>query len=74
MSPSSTPSASPEPELIHRHSPWKAKVALKLATLEWVTWFDHHRLLEPIGYIAPAEAEASYFRQLAEKTETPVSL
>jgi transposase InsO family protein len=49
-------------------------VALKLATLEWVTWFDHHRLLEPIGYIAPAEAEASYFRQLAEKTETPVSL
>jgi hypothetical protein len=49
-------------------------VALKLATLEWVTWFDHHRLLEPIGYIAPAEAEANYFRQLAEKTETPVSL
>jgi putative transposase len=30
--------------------------------------------LGPIGYIPPAEAEANYFRQLTEKTETPVSL
>jgi len=34
-----------------------------LATLEWVSWFNHHRLLEPIGYIPPAEAEANYWRQ-----------
>lgn len=45
-----------------------------LAALEWVSWFNHHRLLEPIGYIPPAEAEANYYRQLAEKTQTPVSL
>ena len=61
-------------ELIHRRAPWKTKESLELATLEWVSWFNHHRLLGPIGYIPPAEAEANYYRQLAEKTETPVSL
>ena len=61
-------------ELIHRRAPWKTKESLELTTLEWVSWFNHHRLLEPIGYIPPAEAEANYFRQLAEKTENPVSL
>jgi transposase InsO family protein len=52
-------------ELIHRRAPWKSKAAVELATLEWVSWFNHHRLLEPIGYIPPAEAEANYHRQLA---------
>ncbi len=61
-------------ELIHRRAPWKTKESLELATLEWVFWFNHHRLLEPIGYIPPAEAEANYYRQLAEKTGTQVSL
>ena len=46
---------------------------MELATLQWVHWFNHIRLLEPNGYIPPAEAEANYFRQLAEKTETTVS-
>jgi transposase InsO family protein len=50
-------------ELIHRRAPWKTKEAVELATLEWVSWFNHHRLLEPIGYIPPAEAEANYWRQ-----------
>jgi transposase InsO family protein len=54
-------------ELIHRRAPWKTKAAVELATLEWVSWFNHHRLLEPIGYIPPAEAEANYYRQLAEE-------
>jgi transposase InsO family protein len=61
-------------ELIHRRAPWKTKESLELATLECVSWFNHIRLLEPIGYIPPAEAVANYIRQLAEKTETPVSL
>jgi putative transposase len=61
-------------ELIHRRAPWKTKESLELATLEWVSWFNNCRLLGPIGYIPPAEAEANYYRQLAEKTETPVSL
>ena len=54
-------------ELIHRRAPWKTKAAVELATLEWVAWFNTQRLLEPIGYIPPAEAEANYYRQLAEK-------
>ena len=55
-------------ELIHRRAPWKTKESVELATLEWVSWFNHHRLLEPIGYIPPAEAEANYYRQLAEQS------
>jgi transposase InsO family protein len=54
-------------ELIHRRAPWKTKESLELATLEWVPWFNHHRLLEPIGYIPPAEAEENYYRQLASQ-------
>ena len=57
-------------ELIHRRAPWKTREAVELATLEWVHWFNHQRLLEPIGYIPPAEAEANYWRQLAEKVES----
>ena len=57
-------------ELIHRRAPWKTKESVELATLEWVSWFNHHRLLEPIGYIPPAEAEANYYRQLANQTTT----
>jgi transposase InsO family protein len=60
-------------ELIHRRGPWKTKESLELATLQWVHWFNHHRLLEPIGYIPPVEAEASYWRQLAEKEEQAAS-
>jgi transposase InsO family protein len=55
-------------ELIHRRAPWKTKEAVELATLEWVAWFNNHRLLEPIGYIPPAEAEANYYRHLASQT------
>ena len=55
-------------EVIHRQSPWKTREAVELATLEWVDWFNHQRLLEPIGYIPPAEAEANYYRQLASHT------
>jgi len=54
-------------ELIHRRAPWKTRKAVELATLEWVSWFNHSRLLEPIGYIPPAEAEANYYRDLASR-------
>jgi len=55
-------------ELIHRRGPWKNRESLELATLEWVSWFNHQRLLEPLGYIPPAEAEANYYRQLNRQT------
>ena len=60
-------------ELIHRRAPWKSTESVELATLEWVSWFNHHRLLEGIGYIPPAEAEENYYRQLA-KPVTSVAL
>ena len=54
-------------KLIHRRAPWKTRYAVELATLEWVSWFNHHRLLEPLGYIPPAEAEANYYKQLSSQ-------
>jgi len=49
-------------EVIHRQS-WKTPAAVELATLTWVDWFNHRRLLAPIGNVPPAEAEADYNRQ-----------
>jgi len=46
------------------------KESVELATLEWVAWFNNHRLLAPIGYIPPAKAEANYYRQLASQATT----
>ena len=57
-------------EIIHRRGPWKTREAVELATLEWVSWFNHHRLLEPIGYIPPAEAEENYWRLRAQAVTT----
>jgi transposase InsO family protein len=59
-------------EVIHRRS-WPTRESVELATLEWVSWFNHQRLLGPIGYVPPAEAEANYYRQLASQTATVVA-
>jgi transposase InsO family protein len=48
-------------EVIHRRGPWRSLEAVEFATLEWVDWFNHRRLLEPIGNIPPAEAEALHY-------------
>ena len=45
-------------EVIRRAGPWRSIEAVEIATLEWVDWFNNRRLLEPIGNIPPAEAEA----------------
>ena len=55
-------------ELIHRRAPWKSRESVELATLRWVHWFNHERLLAPIGYIPPAEAEANYWRDQQAET------
>ncbi len=54
-------------EVIHRLGPWKSLESVELATLEWVSWFNHHRLLRSIGHIPPAEAEANYYRNQSEQ-------
>jgi hypothetical protein len=41
-----------------------------LATLEWVSWFTNLRLLEPIDYISPAEAEANYWHHHGQASST----
>jgi transposase InsO family protein len=53
-------------EVIHRRGPWKSSDAVEFATLEWVHWFNHRRLMEPIGNIPPAEAEDQYYAMLEQ--------
>jgi len=60
-------------ELIHRRGPWKNRESVELATLQWVHWFNHIRLLKTIGGIPPAEAEANYWQQLESNLESAVS-
>ena len=53
-------------EVIRRRGPWRSLEAVEFATLEWVAWFNHQRLLEPIGNMPPAEAEARYYAQFEQ--------
>ena len=48
-------------EVIHRRGPWRDIKHVEFETLEWVHWWNNRRLLEPIGNIPPAEAEANYY-------------
>jgi putative transposase len=52
-------------EVIRRKGPWRTLEAVEFATLTWVDWFNHRRLLGPIGYVPPAEYEARYYEQAA---------
>ncbi len=47
-------------EVIHRRGPWRSSETVEYNTLVRVDWFNHRRLLEPIGNIQPAEAENQY--------------
>ncbi len=58
-------------DLIHRRAPWKTRQSVELAPLEWVARYNHHRLMEPLGHIPPADAEANYYRQLGNAAEVP---
>ena len=49
-------------ELIRRRGPWRCLEDVEFATLGWVDWFNHRRLLEPIGHVPPAEFEQAYYR------------
>lgn len=53
--------------LTHRRPPWRTREAVEMATLEWVAWFNRHRLLGPLGHIPPAEAGDPYYRNLASE-------
>ena len=51
-------------EVIHRLGPWKTADAVEWETLKWVDWFNNRRLLAPIGYLPPAEAEEVFYANL----------
>ena len=65
-------------ELVHPRRPWTSLEDLELATLEYVWWFNNHRLLEPIGDIPPVEFEQQYHSRLSAQPEnaglTPTGL
>jgi transposase InsO family protein len=48
-------------EVVRRLGPWRSLEAVEFATLDWVDWFNHRRLLEPLGFVPPAEAEAAFY-------------
>ena len=56
-------------EVIRRRGPWRSLEAVEFATLEWVHWFNHRRLLGPIGHIPPTEAEAAHHAQMDAMNE-----
>ena len=55
-------------ELIHRRARWRSVVEVKLATAEWVFFWNHRRLHSATGYLPPAEHERAYLRRQAEAT------
>lgn len=55
-------------EVIQRKGPWHGLERVEFATLHWVDWFNTRRLLEPIGYVPPAEYEARYDEQRCAPT------
>ena len=56
-------------EVIHQRGPWKSMEKVELVTLEWVAWYNHHRLLGSIGYIPPVEAEERYYQQFTKQNQ-----
>ena len=56
-------------ELVHNKGPWKSMQALELATLNWVHWYNHVRLMGSIGYVPPAEYETLYNLSELQQTE-----
>jgi transposase InsO family protein len=48
-------------EVIRRRGPWRGLDDVEIATLTWVAWCNSHRLLEPLGYVPPAEFEQAFY-------------
>ena len=53
-------------EVIRHEGPWRGLEAVEFPTLEWVDWFNHTRLLEPLGYVPPSEFEEAYYAHAAD--------
>jgi putative transposase len=53
-------------EVIYHLGPWRGLEEVEYATLEWVAWYNSQRLMEPLGYVPPAEYEEQYHRVQAD--------
>ena len=51
-------------QLTHRLGPWKSVGAVECEILKWVDWFNNRRLLDPIGYITPTEAQEAFYTNI----------
>lgn len=58
-------------EEVHRNGPWRGLEDVELATLEWVWWYNERRLMEPLGYLPPAEYEDAFYRRLEAQATEP---
>jgi transposase InsO family protein len=56
-------------EVIRREGPWRGLDDVEYATLTWVAWYNTHRLMEPLGYLPPAEYEEQYYHHLSTHGE-----
>ena len=54
-------------EVIYHLGPWRGLEDVEYATLEWVAWYNSQRLMEPLGYVPPAEYEAVFHRAQADQ-------
>jgi transposase InsO family protein len=54
-------------EVIRHAGPWRSLDDVEYATLEWVAWFNTCRLLEPLGYLPPAEFEMQFEQRTAAR-------
>jgi transposase InsO family protein len=68
----SSSSHSPRSNLAAREGPWRGHEDVEFATLKWVWWFNHHRLLKPIGHVPPVEYEEAHYRAQEAQTSEPV--
>ena len=50
-------------EMIYTSGPWKGLHEVEQANLTWVEWFNHRKIMEPIGDMPPIEYENLYYQQ-----------
>jgi putative transposase len=56
-------------EVIHRHASSRGFDDVGSAILEWFFWFNTQRILEPLGYVSPAEFEERFHGTQATPAE-----
>jgi transposase InsO family protein len=60
-------------EVIRPQGPWRDLDQVEYATLDWVHWFNTQRLLEPLGYLPPAEFEAQHYASVNPQVVQPAA-